>query len=397
MDNVLSTQAPTREEWLGRASELVPVLRERAAWSEENRRLHDDSVAALAGAGVFRMRVPARYGGYECDTRTLAEVAAVIARGDGSAAWTAAVYWIPTWMASLFPDKVQDEVFATPDVRICGTLSPTAQAVPADGGVVLNGKWGFMSGAPHSHWQVVVAVRLEPGAQPMPVVGLVPMSDLRVVDDWHTSGLRGTGSVTTVAENVFVPEERLLPLPVVLEGRGGASKINADSPVYRPPLLPVAAASSVGTAVGLAAAARETFLEALPGRAITYTSYTSRREAPVTHLQVAEATFKADQAEFHAHRLTGLVDAKAADGSPWTPEERVRARADVGATARLAKESVDVLNAASGGSSIYSHVPIQRIARDVQALTQHALIQPDTNAELYGRVLCGLEPNTQYL
>ena len=40
-----------------------------------------------------------------------------------------------------------------------------------------------------------------------------------------------------------------------------ASKANAASPIYRTPLLPTASALSVGTAVGLANAAREEFFE----------------------------------------------------------------------------------------------------------------------------------------
>ena len=63
----------------------------------------------------------------------------------------------------------------------------------------------------------------------------------------------------------------------------------------------------------------------------------------------------------------------------------------------VAKEAVDILNTASGGSSVYADVPIQRIERDIQTLNLHALMHPNTNLELYGRVLCGLEPNTMYL
>jgi len=58
---------------------------------------------------------------------------------------------------------------------------------------------------------------------------------------------------------------------------------------------------------------------------------------------------------------------------------------------------VDIFNNASGGSSIYNDVPIQRIHRDITAVNLHALMHPDTNTELYGRVLCGLEPNTLYI
>ncbi|WP_326821775.1 acyl-CoA dehydrogenase family protein [Streptosporangium sp. NBC_01639] len=390
------TVIPTREQLVDRAAELVPLLQRHARWAEDNRRLHDEVVEALNDAGMFKLRRPKHYGGYEVDTRTLVDVAAELARGDGSAAWVASVYWIPGWMACMFPDEVQDEVFAAPDTRVCGTLSPSAMAAPADGGVVVTGKWQFISGAHHSNWQEIIAILVPPDGDPYPIMALVPISDLLIVDDWHTAGLKGTGSVSTVARDVFIPQERVLPLPTVLQGRT-ASKRNAESAIYRVPLLPTAAASSVGPVLGLARAASETFLKRLPNRKITYTGYDNQRDAPITHLQVADASQKIDQAEFHAHRLATLVDTKAVEGSDWKLEERARARADLGTVVRLAKEAVDILAAASGGSSIYLDVPIQRIARDVQAVSTHALLNPNTNAELYGRVLCGLEPNTLYI
>ena len=388
----LTTNTPTPDELVRRIAEMAPVLRKHGAWAEDNRRLPDEVIGALADVGVFKMRVPRRYGGYESDTRTLIDVAAELARADGATAWTASVYWIPTWMVGMFPAEVQDEVFATPDVRVCGTLSPSAIAMPAEDGVVVNGEWGFMTGAWHSHWQEIIAVLVGAGGEPYPIVALVPVSDLQLVDDWHTSGLRGTGSISTVAKDVFVPARRVLPLHVVLAGRPDAAE-----PMYRAPLLPVASVSAVGNALGLAQAGLHAFLDRLPDRKITYTSYDSQRTAPLTHHQVADATMKVDEAAFHAYRLSDTVDAKCATGEEWSLLERVRARGDLGSACRLGKEAVDLLATASGGSSIYQDVPIQRIARDIQAVNLHALMHPNTNSELYGRVLCGLEPNTQYL
>lgn len=392
----MTTAIPTRSEILQRATDLQPLLRKHAPWAEQNRGLHKDVVDALADAGMFRLRTPRQYGGYEADTSTLVDVGAALGRACSSSSWVASVYWIPTWMAAHFPDEVQDEVFATPDVRICGTLSPSGMAAPVDGGVVVNGKWAFISGAHHAHWQEIIAILVPPEGEPYPIMALVPMSDLLIVDDWDTSGLRGTGSVSTVAKDLFIPAERVVPLPVVLQGQT-LSKRNADSPVYRSPLLPVAAASSVGTLVGTARGAMDAFLSRLPDRKITYTAYESQRQAPITHLQVAEAALKIDESEFHARRIAALVDAKSEAGAEWQLEERAQTRADIGASARLAKEAVDVLSSASGGSSIYSGIPMQRISRDIQAANLHALLNPNTNTELYGRVLCGLEPNTLYI
>jgi alkylation response protein AidB-like acyl-CoA dehydrogenase len=395
---VTVSETVTESELVRRSSALVELLKSHARWNEQNRRLHDEVISAMSDAGIFRMRLPARYGGLECSATTIIDVLGELARGDGSAAWIAGVNAITSWMACLLPDEVQDEVFSEADACVCGTLSPTGMGMPVDGGLALIGKWSFISGALHSKWQVIIAMAPAPGPEVSfwPVMMVVPMSQLEIIDDWDTSGLRGTGSVTTVAREVFVPQQRVLPLPLVLSEQY-ASQTNAASPIYRTPLLPTASALSVGAATGLAVAARDEFLERLSGRKITYTAYENQNEAPLTHLQVSDASMKIDEAIFHAHRLADLVDAKGNAGAAWTVQERALARADMGRACLLAKQAADMLNFASGGSSIFSEVPIQRIARDLHAINMHALMHPNTNAELYGRVLCGLEPNTQYI
>ncbi|MEU5725683.1 acyl-CoA dehydrogenase family protein, partial [Micromonospora sp. NPDC047738] len=74
---------PSRTELVGRAAELGKLLRANALAAEQQRRLTDETLAALSSSGLLRMRVPQRYGGYESDMRTVAEVVAELARGDG--------------------------------------------------------------------------------------------------------------------------------------------------------------------------------------------------------------------------------------------------------------------------------------------------------------------------
>src|SRR5215472_2351401 len=112
------TQALPREELVRRASDLIPLLRQKALWMDENRCMHEDAIDALTEAGFLKMRVPVRYGGFESDMRTIVDVVSEIGRGDGSTSWTLAMWVISAWVIGLFPDEVQDEVFATPDVRI---------------------------------------------------------------------------------------------------------------------------------------------------------------------------------------------------------------------------------------------------------------------------------------
>ncbi len=390
------TEAPPRAELVRRASELVPLLREKALWMDENRRIHADVIDAITDAGLLRMRVPVRYGGYESDMGTVVDVLAELGRGDGSTTWTVAVWSISTWMMGLFPDEVQDEVFAAPDVRICGILSPGAMAVPTDGGYIVNGKWSFNSGAQQSTWNTNAAVTPTEDGRFAPVMVAIPIADLEVIDDWHTSGLRASGSITTIAKDLFVPAERVMPMGPVLQGQH-KSKLNANAPIFNAPFMPTACATVSAPALGLALAAKDAFLERLPGRKITYTSYENQAEAPITHLEIADAIVKIDEVGFHAHRAADLIDTKGPAGEPWTLEERARVRLDLGAACQRANEAVAVLAGASGGSSIYRDVAIQRIQRDVQALNLHAILHPNTNLELYGRIVCGLESNTPYI
>ncbi|HST49745.1 acyl-CoA dehydrogenase family protein [Jatrophihabitans sp.] len=387
---------PPRTELVKRAAELGPVLRASAQASEERRQLSDEALEALSSSGLLRMRVPRIYGGYESDMRTVAEVLAELARGDGSASWTASVWLISSWMVGLYPDSVREEVFADPDVRISGILSPGAMAVPTDGGYLVSGKWSFNTGAQQSDWNVNAAVRPTPDGQFEPVMVLIPIKDLQVIDDWHTVGMRGSGSITTVCQDLFVPAERVLPVGPVIFGVHPQQQDPA-APMWRAPFMPVACTTVGAVAYGLAVAAKDAFLERLPGSKITYTDYTEQSAAPLTHLQISSATVGVDEAGYHVLRTADLIDAKAASGEQWSLEERARARLDLGATCLRAKEVADVLANASGGSSLYNSVPIQRIERDIKALNLHAIMHPDTNYELYGRISCGLEPNTQYI
>src|ERR1700730_1456152 len=84
-----------------------------------------------------------------------------------------------------------------------------------------------------------------------------------MVADWYASALSGTGSNTVVAENVFVPAHRALPLPDMVAASYPA-RHNADQPYFNYPLAPVLVVTAGGTPIGIARGAFETFMERLP-------------------------------------------------------------------------------------------------------------------------------------
>ncbi|MFJ3670707.1 acyl-CoA dehydrogenase family protein [Streptomyces sp. NPDC090106] len=384
--------ATTDTELVARVRSLRPLIAEHALRAEERRRVTGEVVAALTEAGVYRMNVPRRYGGYQSRPRTQVDVIAEVAAACGSAAFTVLIQAGCAFIASLFPDEAQDEIFTGPDVRVGGTLVPDATAVAGDGGWIVDGTSGFATGCQDADWHLLTARVERPDGPPEALWTAVPMAELEVLDDWYVSGLAGSGSNSVVARNVFVPAHRVLPLGPLLAGEF-PSKANADDPFYRMPVLLLFCAWTAPHALGLARSALADFTERIHRRGITYTFHTRQHEATVTHLQAAEAAMKLSCAELLTDEFVARIEA----GEPFGQEERAKIRAQAGYVARLCKEAVDLVASASGASSLHRDVPVQRAVRDLHALNLHSFVNPATNLELYGRVLSGLDPGTAFL
>jgi alkylation response protein AidB-like acyl-CoA dehydrogenase len=366
------------------------MLRERAPDAERARRVSDDTFDALAAAGIFRMTAPSRYGGAEADFQTQCDVLGQIARGCPATSWVATILSAMSWLGGTLPDEAQDEIFDGGDPRISGVFSPTGKGTPVSGGLRVSGRWGYNTGGHGSRWTVVNALAPAADGTIVPTCAVVRSAELRRLDDWHASGMGATGSDTVVADDIFVPSHRVMPLPLMLEANYPARR-TAANPYFNYNLAPVLNVNAGGTPIGTARGALELFHQHLPGRGITYTNYTNKAEATVTHLQVGEATLKLDSAEAHVRMACALMDGQP---GPLSKQARVKSRAHISYATGLARDVVDALFYASGAGVIQSHIALQRVQRDMQALANHAIMHPQTAIELYGRVLCGLEPNT---
>src|SRR6185295_18500806 len=386
----MNDAAGTNRRLIEQAEALIPELRKRAVAAEQARRLPPETFDLLAEANVFRMTAAKRFGGYEADFLTQCEVLERVARGCPSSSWIGTIFAAMSWLVSTFPDEAQDEVFDSKDPRISGVFSPTGKAARKNGGYVINGRWGYNTGGHGSNWTIVNTLLDEGGDAALPMCALVRSTELTRLDDWSASGMTATGSSTILAKDIFVPAHRAQPLPGMIGGDYCESR-NAANPYYRYPLAAVLAVNAAGTPVGIARAAFELFMANIPGRPMTYTNYTDKAQAPVTHLQVGEAALTIDSADAHMRLACSPLDEYR---KPLSILDRVQMRAHVSAATGLARAATDLLFHASGAGAIQSNVPIQRYQRDMQALSNHAIMHPQTTTELYGRVLCGLEPNT---
>ncbi|MFE9697733.1 acyl-CoA dehydrogenase family protein [Streptomyces sp. NPDC006270] len=379
-----------RADLVERAAALRPLLEGNADPTDRERGVPVENVAALAEAGLLSLMRPARYGGLQTDYRTLLEVGREVGRACGSTAWVASLLNANAWFVGLFPARAQDDVWAgTPDARVAGVVTPSGTARPVEGGYRVSGRWAPASGCAHADWAVLGVTR--PDAEGTPdAVGIVlaPMSELTVEDTWFVAGLRGTASNTLTGEDLFVPAHRFHSVPDAVEGRY-ATPFTGEA-LYRAPFVPAAALVLTGPLLGLAAAAVDLLTERAPRRSLTMTSYATQAEAPTVQLAMAEAASLADSAQLHAYRAAADLDEAARAGVFPDYDARARMRMDAGTATVHAREAVRVVCSAQGASSFGESNPLQRVWRDIETGSRHAVLNPEVAAEIYGQSLFGI-------
>lgn len=379
-----------RADLVGRAAKLVPQLAANAQRTEDDRRVVEENITAIEEAGLFSIMQPKRFGGLQVDFRTKLEVTGELARGCGSTAWTTSLMNVCAWFTGLWGEQAQNDVWGEhPANRIAGVFAPTATAERVDGGFVVTGKWGWASGCLHSQWALVGIPLLDgDGAMQDQGLVLIPMTELTVEDTWFVTGMKGTGSNTLVADAVFVPEHRYISVLKMIQGE--VATPFRDEALYRAPFVPGAAIILAGPQLGLAQAALELVLAKAPKRGISYTFYDSQSEAPIVQLAVARAASLIDSAHLHAYRACADIDEAALQGRFPDYVERARVRMDTGQSIVLAREAIRELVTAHGASSFADASPMQRIWRDSEVASRHAVANPEISAEVYGQALLGI-------
>lgn len=387
-------RVPSSPELVARVRELHPLLKQNAAAGEADRRIPEESIRALTDAGLFKIGVPKRYGGYETSVRTMLDVSAAVAEADGATSWVTTLMNGSAWIAGLFPERTQDEVFgADPDAKVSGVISPTATTRRVEGGWRVTGRWYWNSGSWHATWaQLGIPITDEAGEVVDQGMALVPRTDLGLEDTWFVVGMRGSGSNCLIAEDVFVPEHRVMRVPPALGGEYPTEHGDTET-FYRSALIPVLSLVLVGPQLGMGRAALELVTSKAAKKPISYTFYTSQSESVGFQLQVAEAARLIDAAHLFAYRAAAEIDEAALRGLYPDVLTRSRIRSDVGYIAECVTRAIEILLFAHGAGSFAEANPLQRIWRDSSTAARHAVVSPQVAYEIYGKALLGVEEN----
>lgn len=368
----------------------------RAAQSESDRlaRPPEHIVEKMKAAGVYSLTVPRAYGGLQADISTWMKTVTELGRGDAGVAWAVTLVTACNWMiAGMYPKHVVEEVFAKRGTCVAGVFSNRAcKARPVDGGILVEkGAWYFNSGVYQAQWDLLGVPTFDKNGEPAgPGIALVPMSDVKMLNDWDTTGIRGSGSTNVTMENVFVPRERIVSLLACNEGVQPRAFPDA---LYRTAFSPLMAGILAFPVLGAGAHMIEEFVATLPNRDINLTFYLRQGEAPVTHLQIGEASAKIETARLIMENACREMDEWAAAGDYMPQLQRARICRDTAFADRLVWEGVDILASAAGGSLARSGNILNRIWQDVKVGGMHPFVSVPSNFEMYGRMLAKVEPH----
>ncbi len=378
------------------ARRIAGLARELAPETETARALAPALVQELRASGLLRACAPAALGAPQARPALVLSCAETIARGDASAGWCVSIAATSSLLSAYLPAEGTTEVFGDRRAVAAGVWAPTGGATPVDGGVRVSGKWSFCSGISHSDWLfsgcVLADGKAEEGVPSLRVVAL-PTAELQVLDTWHTSGLRGTGSQDALAEDLFVPEHRVLTL------LGAAPRL--DEPLYRFPIFGFFALSIAAAALGNARGAIDDLRElAVAKTALGSSRVLAERTATQAAVGAAEASLRAARALFYEaieQAWAAAQDPAAmADSDAESVQLRLGLRLAATHAVRTSAEVARAMYDLGGGAAIYDSSPLQRRFRDAHAATAHFQVNPST-WELAGRLLLGLPTRTAQL
>jgi alkylation response protein AidB-like acyl-CoA dehydrogenase len=377
---------------LDRAQTLSALARDHAEETEQRRALAPAVAEAAVASGLLRAGLPVALGGFEPTAATVLRAAETVAEGDASAGWCVSIAATSSLLGAYLPEKGGQEIFGDPSAVAAGVWAPGGKAAPADGGLTVTGRWSYCSGISHSDWIFLGCLFDGPGKRngTHVVVGM-PTAELEILDTWHTSGLRGTGSHDVRADKVFVPERRVLS---VLDGPPPDA-----STLYRFPIFGFFAGSIAAAALGNARGAITDLVALASARRPTGSRRTlAERSATQTAVAQAEASLRAAR-EFFYRAIDDAWQAAqtGAQASTSVPEAarlalRLAATHAVQVSAEVARSMYDL----GGGSAIYESSPLQRRFRDAHTATAHLQVNA-ASYELIGRLLLALPAETAML
>lgn len=239
----------------------------------------------------------------------------------------------------------------------------------AEGGFRVSARKPFASGSPRGGVLVTSAPYLDPMEGWQVLHFPVPFSaeGVSLADDWHTLGMRATGSQTVILDHVFVPEEAV----ALRRPRG---RFHPAWNVILTVAMPLIMSVYAGVAEAAAAIARE--------------QAAKRRDDPAVPYLLGELANELTAAQLATDDMVRIADdLNFAMGLDVT--DAILVRKTIAATHVIG--TVEKALEVAGGAGFYRRLGLERLLRDAHGVQFHPLTAKRQH-RFTGRVALGLDP-----
>jgi alkylation response protein AidB-like acyl-CoA dehydrogenase len=365
---------------------LKPVIEAERDRSDEIRKATPTLVGALRSAGAFRLLSPQELGGFELPLASALGIYEEFGRIDAS---TGLLVWNANFglCAAYLPEAGVDRIWGDdPDPVIANSGRPLP-AKPVEGGFRLTGRWDLLTGVDSAEWISLIAF-VQDGDQPRLTdagvldlrVFFLPRDQVQVLDSWHTTGVRGSGSAGVVLDDVFVPDDSVLEL-------GGPARL--DGPLYRIPAASLVIPGCAAVVLGVARGAVDEVVRLVGEKRGMDGNLLSAQLRVQSAIAAADASLRA--AKLLLLSAAGDLDTAAAAGSEPGLELRGALHAAMAHAGQVSREVLVAMYELGSSTSLYTGNRLEHVFRDGMAAMQHGNVAP-MHFELAGRVLLGLDP-----
>ena len=372
------------------ARKILPELSERSGEIDALRQIPQDLADKMAAEGFYRICTPAQLGGLAQDPNTLYEICETLASANGSAGWCIFIGSTSQYLLGALAQEQQHEMMTDINVITSGVFADMGTALYEERdnkpGYLINGHWRWGSGCRNAAWisggiheidgngdahqsndSVLTRVFFKP-------------EEIEILDNWHVSGMRGSGSSDYRVENVWVPAARM------------ASSIEQTElrhlPIYRYPKFALLALPIGAITLGMARASINEVIK-IANQKTPQGSRRTLAHRPGLHRDIGVADSKLSAAREYLYALSEEVWQHCQTKEP-TVQQRQKLRAANVHAVNTAVDVVDKMYTLVGGTSVFETSCLQQHFRDVHVATQHMMVGEPV-MELAGRVLLGLD------